>query len=172
MESIYDREAVRPMWEELAQVGVEPLATPELVDDVSGAKHGTVLVIINSICGCAAGGARPGVSLALQHHVIPDRYVTVFAGVDRAAVERVRHYMAPLPPSSPCIGLFKDGELIHALPRPQIEMMDAAMIALDLQQAFDQYCSTKGPSVPEDVFQAQLAVQQCGSTIPLNRPMM
>lgn len=172
MESMYDREAVRPMWEELAQVGVEPLVTPELVDVVFENKQGTLLVVINSVCGCAAGGARPGVSLALQHHVIPDRYVTVFAGVDRGAVERVRHYMAPLPPSSPCIGLFKDGELVHALPRHQIETMDARMIALDLQTAFDKFCSKKGPSVPEEVFNAQLSVQQCGSSIPLNRPLM
>src|SRR5690348_3507410 len=109
---IYDPEAVAPMWQELAAVGVEPLKTPEQVDQVLKPATGTALVVVNSVCGCAAGQARPGVMHALQNGVIPDRYVTVFAGVDRDAVERAREYMSPYPPSSPCMGLFKDGKLV------------------------------------------------------------
>src|SRR5437773_2347844 len=104
LEPIYDREAVAPLWQELAAIGVEPLTSPEQVDEVLGAASGTVLVIVNSICGCAAGQARPGAMLALQGPVIPDRYVTVFAGVDREAVNRAREYMAGYPPSSPAMG--------------------------------------------------------------------
>src|SRR5882672_2281989 len=103
--SIYDPEAVAPMWQELAAVGVEPLKTPEQVDQLLGSGSGSAFVIVNSICGCAAGQARPGAMLALQHSVVPDRYVTVFAGVDRDAVERAREYMAAYAPSSPSMGL-------------------------------------------------------------------
>ena len=101
---IYDPEAVAPLWQELAAVGVEPLTVPEQVDEVLGAASGTVLVIVNSICGCAAGSARPGAMLALQNRVIPDRSVTVFAGVDRDAVNRAREHMKGYPPSSPAMG--------------------------------------------------------------------
>ena len=104
---IYDPEAVAPMWQELAAVGVEPLTTAEQVDELLGAGSGSVFVIVNSVCGCAAGQARPGAMLALQNSAIPDRYVTVFAGVDREAVERARGYMTGYPPSSPCMALFK-----------------------------------------------------------------
>src|SRR5215212_6536990 len=99
---IYDPEAVKPMWQELAAVGVEPLTTPDQVDETLRAP-GTALVIVNSVCGCAAGQARPGAMLALQNAVIPDRSVTVFAGVDRDAVETARSYMSAYPPSSPCM---------------------------------------------------------------------
>ena len=110
---IYDPEAVKPMWQELAAVGVEPLTQPEQVDEALGPDSGTVLVIVNSICGCAAGNARPGAMAALQNSTIPDRSVTVFAGVDRDAVERARERMAGYPPSSPAMGLFKDGEQVR-----------------------------------------------------------
>src|SRR5262245_52300145 len=120
---IYDPQAVEPMWQELAAVGVDPITTPEQVDDVLGAKSGTALVVVNSICGCAAGHARPGVMLALQNARIPDRSVTVFAGVDRDAVERAREYMAGYPPSSPSVGLFKDGKQVFMLQRSDIQQM-------------------------------------------------
>src|SRR5687768_13008027 len=115
MQTMYDREAVKPMWEELTKVGVESLTTAEEVEAALGEKKGTVLLIVNSVCGCAAGGARPGAMLSLQNDKIPDRSVTVFAGVDREAVDAARAHLAPIPPSSPFIALFKDGELVHAL---------------------------------------------------------
>ncbi len=167
--SMYDREAVKPMWQELTRVGVESLNTPEQVDEVLNQKTGTVLLIINSVCGCAAGGARPGAMLALQHDKIPDRSVTVFAGVDREAVEAARGHLEGIPPSSPFIALFKDGELVHALQRSHIEMMNAGMIAQNLAEAFDKFCSRQGPSIPADEFNKITPVQQCGSTIPLAR---
>ena len=163
---IYDPEAVRPMWEELAAVGVEPLHRAEDVEAAFALSKGTLLVVVNSVCGCAAGGARPGVSLALQHSKIPDRMTTVFAGVDRAAVNSARDKMVGVPPSSPCIALFKDGKLVHILERRHIEQMDARMIAQDLAQAFDAHCSRQGPSVTPETFAKVVGVQQCGSTVP------
>ena len=165
MPPIYDPEAVRPMWEELAAVGVDPLHTPEEVQAAFAAPEGTLLVVVNSVCGCAAANARPGVSLALQHARIPDRSVTVFAGVDRAAVQEARSHMA-VPPSSPCIALFKDGKAIHILERRHIEQMDVRTIAQDLAQAFDANCTRQGPAVSPEQFAKVVNVQQCSSTIP------
>src|SRR4051812_14448585 len=119
---IYDPEAVKPMWQELAAVGVEPLQTPEQVDEVLKGS-GSVLVIVNSVCGCAAGQARPGAMAALQNGVIPDRSITVFAGVDRDAVEAARAHMTAYPPSSPAMGLFKDGKLVFMLQRTDLQQM-------------------------------------------------
>ncbi|HEY6546642.1 MAG TPA: BrxA/BrxB family bacilliredoxin, partial [Vicinamibacteria bacterium] len=149
---IYDPEAVAPMWQELAAVGVEPLTTPEQVDQLLAKGAGSALVIVNSICGCAAGQARPGAMLALQNPIIPDRSVTVFAGVDRDAVERARQYMTGYPPSSPCMGLFKDGKLVFMLQRTDLQRMDEEQVAAALRQAFDQHCARTGPSIPEDEF--------------------
>lgn len=167
MHPLYDPEAVRPMWEELAQVGVQPLHTAQDVDDVMNVKEGTTLVVVNSVCGCAAGGARPGVMMSLQNKVIPDRYVTVFAGVDREATERARSYMVNVQPSSPAIALFKDGDLVHMLERRHIEMMDAIEVAQNLKEAYDKNCGKEGPSIPAEEFEKIIPVQQCGSTIPL-----
>ncbi len=167
MQPLYDPEAVRPMFEELEHVGVRSLHTPEEVDEVLNEKEGTTLVIVNSVCGCAAGGARPGVTKALQHKTIPDRYVTVFAGVDRAAVEQARGYMTGVMPSSPAIALFKDGELVHMLERHHIERMDANAVAFNLSAAFDKFCSKQGPSVSPEVYAKLQPEQQCGSSIPL-----
>ena len=114
---------------------------------------------------CAAAAARPGVSVALQHSRIPDRSVTVFAGVDRAAVEEARSHMA-VPPSSPCIALFKDGKPIHILERRHIEQMGVQMIAQDLAQAFDAHCARQGPAVSPEQFAKVVNVLQCSSTIP------
>ena len=164
---IYDREAVAPMWQELAAVGVEPLTTPAQVDEVLGATSGTVLVIVNSICGCAAGHARPGAMLALQNSVIPDRSVTVFAGVDRDAVDRARRYMAGYPPSSPSMGLFKDGKQVFMLQRSDLQEMTDEAVAAALQKAFAEHCSKAGPSVDPEKFRQLQPYRGCGSQIPL-----
>ena len=164
---IYDPEAVKPMWQELAAVGVEPLTTPEKVDEALGADSGTVLVIVNSVCGCAAGSARPGAMLALQHSTIPDRFVTVFAGVDRDAVERARGHMSSYAPSSPSMGLFKDGEQVFMLERTDLQAMDEAQVAAALREAFDSHCSNAGPSVDAETFARIRPVHGCGSKVPM-----
>ena len=164
---VYDRDAVAPLWQELAAVGVEPLTRPEQVDELLAAGSGTALVIVNSVCGCAAGQARPGAMLALQHGVIPDRCVTVFAGVDRDAVERARGYMTGYPPSSPSIGLFKDRTLVFMLQRSDLQRMDEQQVAAALRGAFDQHCSRPGPSIDPDEFKRIRRYQGCGSRIPL-----
>jgi len=165
---IYDPEAVAPMWQELAAVGVEPLTTPEQVDQALGSPSGTVLLIVNSICGCAAGHARPGAMLALQNRIIPDRSVTVFAGVDRDATNRAREYMAAYPPSSPSMGLFKDGKQVLMLQRVDLQQMDDAQVAAVLTEAFDAHCSRTGPSVDPETFSRLQPYRGCGSQIPLN----
>src|SRR6185436_12634771 len=164
---IYDPEAVAPMWQELAAVGVEPLQTPEQVDDTLSTKTGTTLVIVNSVCGCAAGQARPGVMLALQNAKIPDRSVTVFAGVDRDAVERARGYMSEYAPSSPSIGLFKDGKQVFMLQRTDLQRMNEDQVAQALSQAFDTHCARKGPSIDPEKFREIHPYQGCGSKIPM-----
>ncbi len=165
MPPVYDPEQVRPMWEELANVGIRPLTTAEAVEEVLSKDSGTVLCVVNSVCGCAAGGARPGVTLALQGDLIPDELVTVFAGMDQEAVARARGFMEPIPPSSPCIALFKDGAPIHVLERRHIERMTAIDIANNLTEVFKQLCTRKGPSVPQDVYEGNDHVDTCGSTI-------
>ena len=167
LEPIYDPEAVAPMWQELAAVGVEPLTTPAQVDEALGAASGTVLVIVNSVCGCAAGHARPGVMLALQNAVIPDRYVTVFAGVDRDAVNRAREYMAGYPPSSPSMGLFRDGKQVFMLQRSELQQMTEHEVAADLKKAFEEHCAKTGPSVDPEKFRKLQPYQGCGSQIPV-----
>jgi putative YphP/YqiW family bacilliredoxin len=166
MTPTYDPEAVRPMWEELEQVGVKAIHTTAEVDEALSAP-GTTLLVVNSVCGCAAGSARPGVMLALQNKRIPDRTVTVFAGVDMEAVARARECMAEIPPSSPNAILFKDGSPVVALQRGDIETMSPMDVARTLQQAFDTHCAAEGPSIPREQFEAIIPVQECGSTIPL-----
>ena len=164
---IYDPEAVAPMWQELAAVGVEPLKTPEEVDQILRGGKGSALVIVNSVCGCAAGQARPGAMLALQNAVIPDRFVTVFAGVDRDAVEKAREYMTGYAPSSPSMGLFKDGKLVFMLQRTDLQQMNEAEVSRALRQAFDQHCTRTGPSIDAESFKQIRPFQGCGSQIPL-----
>ena len=166
---IYDPEAVKPMWQELAAVGVEPLTTPEQVDQLLGAGSGSALVIVNSVCGCAAGQARPGAMLALQNSVIPDRSVTVFAGVDRDAVERARQYMTGYAPSSPCMGLFKDGRLVFMLQRTDLQRMNEEQVSELLRKAFDEHCAKAGPSIDAETFKQIRPYEGCGSQIPLMR---
>ena len=165
MPPIYDPEQVRPMWEELARVGVRPLTTAEEVDEVLSKETGTVLVMVNSVCGCAAGGARPGLTLALQNEVIPDDFVTVFAGMDKEAVAKAREYMTDVQPSSPCIALFENGKPVCVIERHHIEKMTPIDIANTLGKVFEEKCSRKGPSVPREVFEGNDPVTTCGSSI-------
>ncbi len=138
---MYPQEIVIPMMEELTDNGFENLSTPEAVA-ASLAQKGTNLLVINSVCGCSAGTARPGVLLAVANtDKKPDHLTTSFAGFDIDAVSKVREHLLPYPPSSPSIALFKDGELVHFIERHQIEGRSAQMIAQNLIAAFDEYCS-------------------------------
>lgn len=136
----YDPRLVEPMREELTRLGVEELRTPDDVDRVLEDEDGTVMVVVNSVCGCAAQNARPAVARALDHEVLPDRAVTVFAGVDEEATARAREYFTGYRPSSPSIALLSDGELVHMLERHQIEGRTAGDIAGDLEAAFREHC--------------------------------
>jgi putative YphP/YqiW family bacilliredoxin len=133
---------VAPMRQELTRLGVEELRTAAEVDQAVTQSQGTLLLIVNSVCGCAAGKARPGIALALQHAVRPDRLATVFAGADTEATARARSYFTGYPPSSPSIGLLRDGKLVFMLERSQIENRTAEQIASALTGAFDRYCGT------------------------------
>ncbi len=136
---MYPAELVKPMREDLTSVGFEELHTTEAVDNAI-AKEGTTLVVVNSVCGCAAANARPGARMSLQNAKRPDNLVTVFAGVDREATDKAREYMIPFPPSSPSMALFKDGELVHMLERHHIEGRPAELIAENLMDAYNEYC--------------------------------
>ncbi|MEM7264019.1 MAG: BrxA/BrxB family bacilliredoxin [Planctomycetota bacterium] len=136
----YDPALVQPMREELTRCGVEELTSADQVSTALDSASGTQLLVINSVCGCAAGGARPGVQLALQHATRPDKAYTVFAGQDLEATEAARGKMSDFPPSSPCLALFKDGEVVHFVPRHMIEGRDAQSIAFDLVEAFEKHC--------------------------------
>jgi putative YphP/YqiW family bacilliredoxin len=128
------------MREDLTRLGVEEMRTAEAVDDTIQNSKGTLMVVVNSICGCAAGKARPGVALALQSEKKPDKVATVFAGADIEATEKARSYFTGYGPSSPSIALLKDGQLVYMLERYQIEGRDAHQIAGELTQAFEKYC--------------------------------
>lgn len=128
------------MREELTRLGVEELRTPADVDRAVQNNQGTVMVVVNSICGCAAGKARPGIALALQHETRPDKVATVFAGADIEATEKARGYFTGYPPSSPSIALLKEGKLVYMMERHQIEGRGPREIAQELTQAFDQHC--------------------------------
>lgn len=136
----YMKDMVQPMRDDLTRVGVEELRTPEEVSAALDDMKGTTLIVVNSVCGCAAGQCRPGVAKALQNEVKPDRLLTVFAGQDKEATAKAREYFAPYPPSSPSIALMKDGQLVHFIQRHQIEDRSAEMIANDLIGAFEEYC--------------------------------
>jgi len=137
----YPEMLIQPMREDLTRLGVEELRTPEAVDESVKGSKGTLMVVVNSICGCAAGKARPGVALALQHDVKPDKVATVFAGADIEATDRARSYFTGYGPSSPSIALLKNGELVYMLERWQIEGRDANQIAGELTKAFDEHCA-------------------------------
>ena len=136
---MYPAELVKPMREDLTKVGFEELTTAEAVNTALS-KAGTTLVVINSVCGCAAANARPGATMSLQNDKRPDNITTVFAGVDKDAVNAARDHMVPFPPSSPCMALFKDGELVHMLERHHIEGRPADLIAENLKDAYNAHC--------------------------------
>jgi putative YphP/YqiW family bacilliredoxin len=137
----YSELMVRPMREELTSAGVKELRTAGEVDAFMSDKAGTAMLVVNSVCGCAAGMARPGVRLALQHERKPDRVATVFAGQDLEATARARSYFPEIPPSSPSIAFFKDGELVYFMPRHRIEGRDAHAVGADLAQVFAEHCA-------------------------------
>ena len=139
----YPESFIGPMREELTRLGVRELRTTADVDTLLAEKSKTIMVVVNSMCGCAAGKARPGIALALQHPVTPDVVATVFAGGDIEATERARRYFAPMPPSSPSIAIMRDGELLHFVHRHEIENQNAAAIARNLTQAFDRLCASR-----------------------------
>lgn len=137
---MYPEEITIPMRQDLSEAGFDELTTPAQVEDFLK-KEGLLLLVVNSVCGCAAGNARPAVKMSLASDAPkPDHMATVFAGVDKAATEKAREHMLPFPPSSPCIALFKDGELVHMLERHHIEGRPAAMISENLQDAYREYC--------------------------------
>jgi putative YphP/YqiW family bacilliredoxin len=136
---MYPEEMVKPMKAELTEAGFQELYTAAAVDTVL-AKEGTTLVVINSVCGCAARNARPGAKMSLNVAKKPNHLVTVFAGVDKEAVDKAREHMFPFPPSSPSIALFKNGELVHMLERHHIEGRPAELIAENLQDAYNEHC--------------------------------
>jgi putative YphP/YqiW family bacilliredoxin len=141
---MYPEDFVRPMREELTRVGFRGLRTPEDVDATLKQEKGTVLVVVNSICGCAAGKARPAVAKALSHHIRPEILATVFAGQDREATDRARSYFNGYAPSSPSIALLRDGKVAFMLERSNIEGRDSAAIAEDLTNAFNRFCTPAG----------------------------
>jgi putative YphP/YqiW family bacilliredoxin len=132
------------MRQELTRLGIQELKTAAQVDDVVRSSPGTVMIVVNSMCGCAAGKARPGIALALQHPVKPDVIATVFAGGDIDATERARSYFTGYPPSSPSIAILRDGKLVYMMERRQIENQTADAIARNLTDAFDQVCGSAG----------------------------
>lgn len=137
----YPEIMIRPMREELTRIGVEELRTAEAVDEAVKNTPGTLMIVVNSICGCAAGKARPGIAAALQHEVRPDKVATVFAGADIEATEKARNYFTGYSPSSPSIGILKDGRLVFMMERYQIEGRGPDQIAAELTRAFDELCA-------------------------------
>lgn len=165
---LYDVDAVQPMRDELVAVGINELLSPAAVEEailVNDDK--TKLVIINSVCGCAAGAARPGVSLALQNSVIPDNLYTVFAGQERDAVEKLRSLITGHAPSSPSMAIFKNGKVEFFLPRYEIEGYSAEQIASRLTAIFNEKCSAQGPSVSREAYEKVVHAKACGSKIEL-----
>ncbi len=138
---MYDERMVAPMRQELTRLGIQEARTAAEVDQVLGEKKGTVFVVVNSVCGCAAGMARPAVAMALENENKPERMITVFAGNDREATQRAREYFVGYRPSSPSMALFRDGELVKMVERWQIEGREPHDLAAELSAAFDQYCA-------------------------------
>lgn len=165
----YDPAAVQPMRDELIAAGFKEMLSPADVNAFINRKDDkTVLVMINSVCGCAAGSARPGVTLALQNKTIPDELYTTFAGQDKMAAAELREkYLPGIPPSSPFIVLFKNGEIIFMMQRYDIEGKTAEMVAGELIEAFNELCTRQGPSIPAEDYANLVHAIMCGSKIPL-----
>lgn len=168
---LYDPAAVQWMRDELIYVGFEEMLTPEAVEFHLNKKDDEFkLVFVNSVCGCAAGSARPGVSLALQNNLIPDKLLTSFAGQDRDAVDYLREvFLKDYPPSSPMMALFRNGEVIYILHRYQIEGRTPEQIAKDLIEVFNKTCKKVGPSIPKEKYEQLVHAKACGHSIPLNK---
>jgi putative YphP/YqiW family bacilliredoxin len=168
---LYDPEAVQPMRDELVFVGFEELTTPQKVEEaISSSDDKIKLVVINSVCGCAAGSARPGVTQALQHSKIPDKLFTIFAGQDRDAVDYFRqNYISNIPPTSPSIYLMKNSEVISFLPRHHIEGRTGDEISAHLTGIFDSVCQKEGPSISKEDYAKLVHARACGSRIPMNQ---
>lgn len=137
---MYPQEMILPMKSDLTAVGYEDITTSSRVDELIENTKGTTFVVFNSVCGCAAGNARPAAAMASKHSKLPSNLVTVFAGVDREAVDQMRKYCLPYPPSSPSMALFRDGKLVHFIERHHIEGSSADMIAENIKAAFDEFC--------------------------------
>jgi putative YphP/YqiW family bacilliredoxin len=141
LKNMYPEELVAPMRQELVEMGFKELKNAQEVDDILEKQTGTTFLVVNSVCGCAAGAARPGIKWAINNsEKMPDNLVTVFAGVDTEAVQQARSYTIPYPPSSPCMGLFKDGELVHFVERHQIEGNMAENIGMHWKKVFEHFC--------------------------------
>lgn len=170
---MYDPEAVQPMRDELTYVGFQELTDPQKVEEVFSLNDDKItLLMINSVCGCAAGSARPGVTHSVMHDKIPDRLVTVFAGQDRDATEYVREkYLANVPPSSPFVAMFKNGEPLAILPRHHIEGRTPQEVAEALMSAYDKHCTKEGPAISEETYGKLVHARACGSKIPRNENM-
>lgn len=137
---MYPEELVAPMRADLTSAGFEEMKSSQKVEEVLSSTNGTTLVVVNSVCGCAAGNARPGAKMSVENEKKPTRLTTVFAGVDTEATQMARQFMLPFPPSSPSIALFKDGKLVHFVERHHIEGSSAEMVAENLKAAFDTHC--------------------------------
>lgn len=168
---LYDPESVQWMRDELIYVGFEEMLIPEAVEYHLRKNDDEIkLVVLNSVCGCAAGSARPGVSLALQNDLIPDKLLTSFAGQDRDAVDYLRsEFLKDYPPSSPMMALFKNGQVIYIMHRYQIEGRTPEQIAADLIEVFNKVCKRKGPSIPKEKYEQLVHAKACGHAIPLNK---
>ncbi len=137
---MYQEELIKPMREELTTIGFQEIKTADEVDNVLSKNEGTTFLVVNSVCGCAAGNARPGVRQALNNEKLPDRMITVFAGQDTEATAQARSYLTGYPPSSPSMALFRDGQLVHMIPRHEIEGRIPEQIATELKNVFDSFC--------------------------------
>jgi len=164
----YDQAAVQPMRDKLISLGFEELISPQDVDIALGnSTDETVLIMINSVCGCAAGSARPGVTLALQNNTIPDRLVTVFAGQEKEAAAHLRtKYLKDFTPSSPFIALMKNGEVLFTLQRFEIEGRSHQELAIRLTDIFNKECKKQGPSISPEDYDKMVSAVACGSKIP------
>ena len=167
----YDPDAVKPMRAELTGAGFVELLTAEDVDGAlkenRASEDQTALFMLNSVCGCAAGSARPGVTLALQNKIIPDKLFSAFAGMEKAAVRRLREALEPNLPSSPAMALFKNGELVEMIHRHNIENHSAQEVAAHLVEVFNHKCSAEGPSIPREKYNKLVSPDICGSTLEL-----
>lgn len=168
---IYDHEAIQPMRDELVYIGFEEMLSPQKADEVLSAEDDeTKLVFINSVCGCSAGSARPGVSLALQHSKIPQRFVTSFAGNDRDAVDFIReNYLSEYVPSSPSMAIIKNGETLYHLGRHEIIGKSPEEISQILTEQFDKFDGKSGPSISLEKYEQLVHSISCGSKIPLHQ---